>query len=301
MPLAPLLPPHLAPPHGLAPLLRAELGPLAPPDLIAAAAIDEARSLQQLAAARELAPALGSNALFVKGIAMALTIYPPGLRPAGDLDLLTTRDLLPRVCNALTAAGFSRDDVAADASPMEIPYFRDAPSGVTLMIDLHYAFTGDQGLQAALSIPIDAILARRQIVDGVPIPSDEDSLLLAAVNLVRSCVDRLVLVVDVARLAARPLDWNSVFSRAKAWRIATPLWVSLMLAHDLFDTPVDLDPIAPRPWKARAIRSLFSREELLRTDRERDPRYRFLFKALSLDSWGDLLRSVAAIPRRLGR
>jgi hypothetical protein len=294
---------RLAGRHGLVGLVNDALrrNGSANDELQAAARVQEAHTRHQLAVAAEIAAAFRARSIdsaFVKGVAMALRTYEhPGLRPFTDLDILVRLDALHSAEEMLSTAGFVRV-LGAPGEPIEVVYRREEPSGIPIWVDLHWDFTGPKSLQAPVRVPVGEILKRARDADGIPIPSDEDSLLLAAANLARSCVDRLILIADFARLAGRSVDWKVVLERARTWRLRTPLWLGLSLAaeHAGATVPADvLSDLRPSSWKERSFRQLLSPESLCRTGKERDPRYRYGFKALCLDSWGDLVRATVAM------
>ncbi|MBI2931089.1 MAG: nucleotidyltransferase family protein, partial [Planctomycetes bacterium] len=275
------------------------------PGLREAAFVQQACTRAQLRVAAEVAGALASaglRAVFVKGVAMALSVYPAAaLRPFGDLDVLVDPQDRRRADQALRDMGFV---TAPTDNPMEVDYHRSSPGGMDMCVDLHWDFTGRDGLQASVRVPVTDVIARARSAGGIPVPSFEDDLLLAAANLVRSAADRLILFVDFARLCAHPLDWPVTLERARAWGLKCSLWVGLDVARSLLAAPVPpfvLEELAPPPWRRRWIRRLTVPAELCRADREQEPRYRYLLKALCVDSCRELLDVVAAGPARLRR
>lgn len=267
----------------------------------------EAHTRFQLEIAAELGRAFAERrvpVVFVKGVAMALTAYgSPGLRPFGDLDVLTAPTDLPAAREVLRSAGFEPEG-GSSPNPMEENFGRRGRPGPPVFVDLHWTFTGRLGFQAPVRIPAEEIVKRARPAGGVPVPSFEDDVLLASANLIRSGAERLILVADFAELARRPVDWDQVVERAVAWRLRTSTWTGLRMAGDLFGrtAPTEiLERLAPPSWRARWIRRLSDRQRLVAPRRLGDPRYRFLLKALCLDSWRDVARTGAALPERLWR
>jgi len=271
----------------------------------AVASAQEASVDSNLAAARDVAGALLRHeipAVFVKGAALASSIYPrPGQRPFGDLDLLVHRDRLLAACAVLGSLGFLPDPDQV-LSPMETALVRQTPGTLPVAIDLHWDFTEQDRLQAAVRVPVLDILSRRRTIGGIPIPSLEDSLLLASANLVRSRVDRMILILDFVRmLAARP-DWDAALSRAASWRLSTALWLGLSLAERLFGTAVPArvqSALAPAGWRRRWITDLLSGSSLWARRKVRHRIVAYGLPLLCADSIGDIALALGAGRRRV--
>jgi hypothetical protein len=256
----------------------------------------------QLATAKEVAAEFAEReieAVFAKGVALALTVYDrPGIRTFSDLDVLILPSSLSEAHAALCHLGF---EPAGDmANPMELSYVREKLPGFKVCVDLHWDFTGSDGFQAAVRVPIADILRRRRIVGYVPVPTDEDQLLLAAANLARKSAEPLMLVVDFARLVRRPVDWADVGERATQSGLRTPLWLGLVLAEKHLAAPVPAvvrDTLRPPQWRARWLEESLSGERLWLLDKQKQWRYRYLFKLLCLDSWWHVLKTCVALPK----
>jgi hypothetical protein len=296
--------------HGLAGILDEALRkgpPEADPALAeiasrvrAVAIAQEACVLGNLRAAAEVAGALekhGVAAVFVKGVALALSAYErPALRAFGDLDLMVHPDSVPAARAALASLGFAPDS-DGPSSTMESAYVRAAAGGLPVAVDLHWDFIENDGPQAAVRIPVREILERRRVVESIPIPTVEDNLLLAAANLVRSRVDRMVLIVDFCRLAAARPDWDRVLERAAAWRLKTALWLGLSRAEQLFGAGIPAalrDALAPSPWRRRWIDGLLAGSALWSRRKIRHRVVAYGLPFLCMDSWGDLARTLGA-------
>jgi hypothetical protein len=298
--------------HGLAGLLaEAQRTAAAPPlpefaDRVSPVAIAQRASVEcNLQAARDVAVALDRHdipAVFVKGAALASSLYPhPGLRPFGDLDLLVHRDRLLSTCAVLGSVGYLPQPDAVP-SPMETSLVRQVPGTLPVGIDLHWDFTEQDRLQAAVRVPVQDILGRRRRSGGIPIPSLEDSLLLSAANLVRSRVDRMILIVDVARMAAASPDWDAVRSRAAAWKLRTALWLGLDLAVRLFDAAVPrpaLDALAPSRWRRRWIVGMLEGSSLWARRKIRHRSVAYGLPLLCADSIADVTFALGAGRRRV--
>jgi hypothetical protein len=299
--------------HGLAGLLSdavASLGTRCGPvlrsvagDLKLVSTAQRALVETRMTAARELASHFREGRVpvaFAKGVALLVRVYAPGQRFFGDLDLLVSREDVRRARAVLLAAGYA---FAEDSprSTMEETYLREAGPG-PVQVDFHWEFASRDGLQAAVRVPVAEIVGRARDVDGVPVPCMEDNLLLAAANLVRSRVDRLILIVDFARMAAQDVDWGVVVQRARAWRLRVALWLGLRLAVDLLDArvpPPALRALRPPWWRRTWILAALQGSALWKRDKFGSPYLAWVLPTLCLDSWGDIAQSVMASRHRI--
>ncbi len=255
----------------------------------------------QLQAASEIAAALKAekiNAVFAKGVAWALTIYPRHVRPMNDLDLLILPQDLRATHRILCGLGYSADNSLSN--PIELSYIRERLPGFRISVDLHWDFTGEDGLQAGVRMPLKDIFTRSRREREISIPSNEDALLLAAANLARKCGEPLVLIVDFARLLQRPLDWKALAERATAWGLKTPLWLGAIMAQKLMGTSTPLDwqqRLSPPGWRARKLTKMLDGDALWLPDKQQRLSYRAGFKLLCLDSWGGVCAVALGAPK----
>jgi hypothetical protein len=194
----------------------------------------------------------GVPGVFFKGVALSVEAYRfPGERPFSDLDLLLPSDSLQEARSALEEVGYAPDR-SVEPSSIEERYARDGLSDPGIGVDLHSGLVEPEGPQAWVRIPAEEVVGRRRDVEGLPVPAVEDSLLLCAVNLVRSRMDRLVLVADFDRLVQLAPRWETVVERAFAWRLRSSLWLGLHYSKRLFETPIPepvLAALRPPPWR----------------------------------------------------
>lgn len=295
--------------HGLSGLLAEAIGGLGGradpalsvllPDLRANAAAQEATVRPKLEAAAAISAELGRAAVWVKGAALGSTVYErPGLRTFGDLDLLTSRASVPAVAEALGSLGFVRQ---GPPDTMAASYERQDPSGV-IAVDLHWDFVEKDGPQGAVEIPVDEILSRARRAAALRVPAIEDSLLLGAANLVRSRVDRMILIVDFARLAAAAPDWTAVRERAAAWRLKTSLWLGLVLAKEHLGTDVPakvLEALSPPRWQSAVLRGMLRGSALWARRKVRARAVAYGLPFLCADSPGDVAKALLGSRGRL--
>jgi hypothetical protein len=302
--------------HGLHGLLHAALGPrsgLAPeleelrPRLKTLTLAQEAVVQVRLRAARELAELWdlrGIPGVFVKGVALAVEAYEgPGDRPFADLDVLVSPAVLPRARAVAEELGY-RQYPRAVRSGMEVALLRAGAGGPGVGLDLHWAFTEPKGPQAAVRVPVEEIVGRRRRIGDLPLPTMEDSLLLAAANLARSRMDRMILVADFDRLVRRRLDWNVVVERAHAWRLRTALWLGLSRAMGFLGTEVPervLADLRPAAWRVASLGRVLTGSYLWMRRKFKRPVASAALAFLCLDSVPDEIRGLARSGDRLLR
>lgn len=297
----------LAEQHHLTGLIARALGNDADrvPNLRERAASRKTWTRFQLGAAQRIASALkaqGIRTIFVKGVALALTVYDEiGQRPFYDLDILVAEPDVPRVHDVLTELDYVRAPVRPGRQ-VEAGYFLEKWPGRKIWVDLHWGFTLNDWLQAPVKVCIPEILERATARREFLLPSTEDSMILAAAHLARTDFLRVGHIIDFGRLATAPLDWSDLLSRANTARLRTPLWLGLMLAVEWFDAKVSaeaLRELEPSGWQQNWLRRVVAR--LLRLNMPQSIKDLILLKALSLDSWNDRLHAALVCPLGLWR
>jgi Uncharacterised nucleotidyltransferase len=101
-----------------------------------------------LAAAKDLPVALVKGPTFAR-------LYPPGLRPFGDIDLLAAPAALPQLASILQAQGFSRLMAGHDPSLLEESWVHDKNS--VLSLEVHTNLVHSVRMRAAFSLTYDDI------------------------------------------------------------------------------------------------------------------------------------------------
>src|SRR5262249_18803953 len=208
----------------------------------------------------------------LKGLLFGRTLYgSPPLRPMTDLDFLVRPGAPDPASAALETLGYVREISpgrrATHAEMFERHYRRDAGAFV-VKVEPHsglgqasrYRVDGE-GLWER-SVPV----SRYGITDwgpGVRALAVEDNLAHLFLHQANAVFDEHDLrgALDIHELVVqwRP-DWERVLSRARAWRIVTPMYVALSAARALLGTPVPREiarAIRPgalrRAWLARFV------------------------------------------------
>lgn len=234
-----------------------------PPELLAGLRNRERanglRALQQQAAFLEFSRKLSSEGvrtIALKGLHIGATLYPsPGAREMYDIDVLVTRDDVPRALAAASALGF----VAASTAGLELdlaaahhlpPLVR---RGVSL--EIHWRLVSP----ATNTRPMDAVLLMRR---AVPFRlAGTEVLGLASTDLLlHFCAhashqhlfeQRLAAICDIALLVReRAIDWGGVAAMAREWGTERGTWLILRVAEVLGFA--DLGPAAVAGFRVTA-------------------------------------------------
>ena len=256
--------------HGLVPLLYwsiDRLGSDVAPEAIARrlyqAYIDSAkRSLFLTASLKHLLSrfdAEGVPVIPLKGPPLAESLYPdPALRSSFDLDLL----IRPADFGASRALLFSEGYTLAR-------HFARLSQQTLFGLDCEVSFSHQNGLRVELhwGIATDdypfrfdaevlwrsrgtAWLAGQEIAILTP----ECLLLYLCVHGTKHAWSRLHWLADVARLVDKGVDWNSALGLAHETRCERPVFLGLLLAHELLGSSVPDEIVA----QARADRVILS-------------------------------------------
>ncbi|HEY8478156.1 MAG TPA: nucleotidyltransferase family protein, partial [Chloroflexota bacterium] len=291
--------------HGLGPMLflvveRAGLDIAAPlwAPLVRATreAVVHALALEDAQARIEAALAsAGVQALWLKGIALAQTVYPrPTARPMVDLDVLVPYDRRLVARAALTAIGFrSTDAYSFEAAPDLTHHFSYAYSlrgglGDAVAVELHFHLL-DRVRKRSLLPPAQLEWFWEQTDtwrrDGMVFrglrPEAHLLYLSAHAILQHGEADlHLVRFFDVHRLVGQSrLDWQLLVERAVALRWTYALERTLWLAARLFATPVP-------GWVCPALRDRRPHDEEV---------YCVVERNLGTNRWEDLRAHLGAM------
>lgn len=269
----------LAARHGMLPLLArflgssgvagaALFGALRSP-LLEGARTSMALTAELVALVRAL-EAQGIRALAYKGPALALQAYgDPALRRFGDLDLVVEPAALDRTAATLQALGFTGDAFATPSRRAAV--LRDghhlALARGAVVVELHWRF-GKRIFGYAEDLA--GAWERRDALSiagaSVPVLGVGDHLLALSIHASKDAWPALEGILSIAVLArALPAgEWDAVAARARAWRCARALQVSLLLAEALFAVPAPpaLRAVLPPDRGARALARRLARRTL---------------------------------------
>lgn len=190
---------------------------------------------------------VGVTPVLFKGAALAHTAYPdPACRPMGDLDLWVTEEEMLLAQAALAATGY-REHTKGERPPAmqrqmdgEVQLIGTGPG--CGLVELHWGIFSGEWLRRTATVDSAGIRHRTRIVQiaGCSARSlaPEDAVIHLAVHLAvnhQMAFPGVRGVLDVAMLArAEQVDWHVLVERARNWRVATPTWLVLDLAEELF-------------------------------------------------------------------
>ncbi len=303
--------------QGLAPLtwFSVRKSTALPPDLLAmlhrfylAAVADAELHHQELLTVLQTLAARDIRPVVFKGAALAYTVYPdPACRPMSDLDLWIPPSDMPGARAALGQIGY-RVAPRPDRPPALMERFKGEislshPHPAHGLVELHWSVFVGEWLRLTADIDDTMIQSRaaRAVLLDQPVlflaPEDAILQLIAHVavnhqfslNVSRSMIDLTLLA------HASAVDWDTIAKRARAWRLATTVWLTLTLAIDLIGLDEAraivsrLAPSRPRQWLlARLVNGVqIAAQGDLRTSRRR-----FVLLLLLVERRRDLLRLI---------
>ena len=314
--------------NGVAPLLYRRLREAAhgPPTALeplhrayyqnAAANTLRIRELRRVIGALEAA---SIPAIVLKGPALALTIYPdPALRVIGDLDLLVRREQVEQAMAALHSLGYGPPEHEPPYSLKYLARFgrhlqlqrRDRTG--TLDLEVHWTLIGELWAGAVTAIDVEGLWARAVPLQGEGWRacqlSPADMLLHLALHatLMHGFTELgLRIYVDVDRLGRHHTSgkevgafWTQVIALARAQRLATILYTTLMLARDLLGTPLPASVLAalrPGGVQQRLFAQALRADDILHQRRPFAGPGKWRMRLMLLDRWRDGARALGLI------
>jgi hypothetical protein len=224
-----------------------------------------------------------------KGPALAVSLYGNvAFRRCNDLDILVTREDVPRARTLLEGAGFAPLHPTTSASREFLLQKRHSEifkrdSG--LVVELHWAFAKQRGL-----FPLDLEMLRPRLQEmslaGVCVPTfaPEDQLLILCVHGANHLWSRLEWLCGIAELIrGEPLEWKDVLERGQALYSKKALFLGLVLADELLSAPVPEEVLVQArangdvTWAARLVKKKLAGGKIERPD-ERSSLERDLFR-----------------------
>jgi hypothetical protein len=196
-----------------------------------------ARFLGALAPVTDRLAAESIPVMLLKGAALAATVYPPGMRPLNDLDLLVRRRDYDRVARILEECGFTKvlregfSEVETLRDYHEIVFERRLGKEL-LSVDLHWQiYPADRAYQMS----VDDLFREARPVELGPVralaPTSEATLVHYATQLVNDGLRvKLSRVADLHALACSGLDWDRVVVLARDAGAAGATHVALAFA-----------------------------------------------------------------------
>ena len=237
-------------------------------------------------------------AVLLKGAALAETVYDgPEQRSMADVDLWLHKQHISRACPLMEDLGFRNLENAA--RPLELQALADGEIQYVnsdqppTLVELHLSPFSGWWLKRTAAIDSQDIWVRREPLQDWRTFSQlaaEDAVIHMAVHLavnhqfglspLRSILD--ILLTD----QVRQVDWLLLAGRAREWRVATAVWLALVVTQQLtgaasFQTA--LHELQPSAWRRRRLQDFISADSILAGRDIRDEKERYLFLLLLVD------------------
>lgn len=215
----------------------------------------------------EALAAQGIVPVVLKGYGLASRCYPDPLhRPMTDVDLLVSRDELPRAEAALAQIGLAKNEQLEEFQLAHHHHFNFyGPLG---SVELHFrAITGFGGAIDAehlLARAVEGNLEERRVRYFRP----EDELVYLATHATQHLFKGVAWLYDLKLFVRRYpcLEWASVISLARQSGMQAPVYFALRTAQRALDAEVPAGVLAelrPATWQVLLANVIFSRRHLV--------------------------------------
>jgi hypothetical protein len=241
-----------------------------------------------------------------KGAALAYTVYPDAVcRPMSDVDLWLQPDDMLQAASVLAEQSYvprfkaTRPVAMARQNGGELQLVGQSPG--TGLIELHWGVFPGEWLQRTANVDDDGLWARTMpaTLAGQPalILAPEDNVLQVAVHIAinhNMSSPWLRGLMDIALLARHyPIDWDVIVQRARAWRVATALWLVLSLTVDLAgleEAAETVRQLQPSSLRRRLIHRFANAQTLVEMRDLSSSRWRYVFLLLLVDRPRDAVK-----------
>jgi hypothetical protein len=207
----------------------------------------------------ECLSALDIEIMPYKGLALAEMLYHDiTLRQSGDIDLLIHSKDLPRIRLAVAELGYVPHVPLSEEQERE--YLKsgyecafDSPAGRNLL-EVQWAI---QPRFYAIDFDMAALFRRATSLEisehAVRTPSHADLLLVLSAHAAKHVWDKLAWLCDIAQLMSVPtLDWPWIALEARRLGIVRILWVTMLCANRLLESPIPAAAQSALPHDAAA-------------------------------------------------
>jgi hypothetical protein len=187
--------------------------------------------------------------LLVKGPVLSEVVYErPDLRVYHDLDVVVDHGAFPEAIDALEASGSHLLDRNWELIRRERRAQLHLALRLGTVADVHHHLLNRATVRDSLSVPMEALFERAITVTVGDVPvrtlDPTDTLLHLCVHAGLAGGDRLLWLKDVEQsLRRRPIAWDDVVHRARAWR-AAPL-VAVVLERARSEIGAEVPPEVP--------------------------------------------------------
>ena len=241
----------------------------------------------------------GIEIIFLKGAQLAHTDYPHfSLRPIADIDLLIRRSDRSEIIRLMLEMGFSlyetnqtcdkfflKKTSKGEKKEVHIPIFIEVHSSLQTPIRLNRSFRIDMdefwsGTEEKIVLGFSFLQLRPTY-----------NLIYLGAHLSHHHFSRLIWVYDIALLIHRhreEIDWEKLGGICGRMKIRSPLFHSLTLCRDFFQTPIPEKVLKglTSSWGRRKMGQFLIRRNLWPPGKSRMSRFgQFLIKTFIVDSW----------------
>jgi len=223
----------------------------------------------------------------LKNSGIAKTIYPyPGLVPMGDLDTLVKRSDFINAHNILTENGYKITtpnkyhiaDVNIGYRKGGSEYTTRLKNGQELWFELQWRSVEGRFLRPEQEPNGDVLIDRSIPIEGsaIRVLSPEDNLLQVCLHTAKHSYVRspgFRLHLDVDRIVnGSKLDWNIFLNNVFKHKVKTPVFFSLIIPKQLFNTPIPeevLNSIMPNYFKKIIISNWIKKVGIFNPDEKK--------------------------------
>lgn len=245
------------------------------------------------------------QALFMKGSALAYTVYPlSACRPRGDIDIWMPPAHFAQAMTVLAELGYvPRNKEYRPPAFVKLVGGEQQmvnPQPGTGLIEVQQPAIRGEWIRLTAAIDHAGVFERRVWVDiagrQARVMADEDLLLHLCVHMAinhQFSMPWLRGLLDIRLLVQRPLDWAAIIDRAKTWRTATLTWTVLDLVVQLMGVLVPdsvLTQLAPSGLRQRLIRGFALEKRILNLEGGGYSYRRFVIQTLMVDRPQDMVR-----------
>jgi len=182
----------------------------------------------------------------IKGPALAQELYQNvGMRQISDLDILVTEADLPTITEILLDLGYLNQ---LPLSLLENRGFRALDNDFTflhpdreIMVELHWKLFPDRH-KMVLDFQTLYQESEQIHINAYPINvlSSEHNLLYLALHATKHLFEQLKWLCDIDVLIRKnpQLPFDAIINKASAWELSTPLYLALLMAKTLYNTPL---------------------------------------------------------------
>jgi hypothetical protein len=242
----------------------------------------------------------------VKGPVLAEVVYQRNdLRAYDDLDLIVPHHRFGDAITALLEDGCDMVDRNWRVIRREFRGQLHMSARFGTSVDVHWHLVNRAYVRRSFRIDMDELFGRAQQVelrDGPTVRTFDrpDTMLQLALHAALSGGAKLAWLKDIDAAARDPeVDWDEIVRRARAWRAAEVVAVSIRRSVDLLSAPVPntvLDDLAGnRVWQ-----SIIRGSERL-SPPDRPPNRPSLSRSVARSTRSGLVASIGALAQRLGQ